>query len=266
VTEHGAAFRVLIPARYASTRLPGKPLLRIGDKPLIQHVWERAQESGCTEAIVATDDARIVQTVESFGARAVLTSPSHTSGTERLAEVALKLGYADDDIVVNLQGDEPFLPGVLVRKLAAALDEYPHCGIATLATPIREARDVFNPNVVKVVTARDGRALYFSRAPIPWQRGAYEFGTVPQTLPAEARPLRHIGLYAYRVRTLREIAGAPPAELEQAEALEQLRAMYMGIAIHVSLVAEAPAHGVDTAEDLQAAEREYAARMRETIG
>lgn len=263
MTASAPSFRVVIPARYASTRLPGKPLLEIGGKPLIQHVWERAREAGSEDVLVATDDAKIAQAVEAFGGKVVMTSPHHASGTDRLAEVARRLGFEDHEIVVNLQGDEPFLPGALLRQLAQALDAHPQCGIATLAAPIREARDVFNPNVVKVVTAQDGVALYFSRAPIPWQRGAYEFGTVPETLPVGPRPLRHIGLYAYRAGTLKQISEAPPSELEQAEALEQLRAMGMGIRIHVSVVDRAPAHGVDTAEDLEAARREFARQMRE---
>ncbi len=253
-------FRVVIPARYASSRLPGKPLLPIAGKPMIQHVWERALESSCLEAWVATDDVRIADAVTAFGGRVVMTSPEHVSGTDRLAEVADKLGLSDDEIVVNLQGDEPFVPGALLDQLAQALTRNAACGLATLATPIYEARDVFDPNIVKTVLDAHGQALYFSRAPIPWKRGLFSQGQQAAELPRETPYLRHLGLYAYRAEVLRKLACAAPDPLEQAESLEQLRALGMGVRIHVSVVAEAPGHGVDTAEDLLRVERAFSSR------
>jgi 3-deoxy-manno-octulosonate cytidylyltransferase (CMP-KDO synthetase) len=249
-------FRVIIPARYASTRLPGKPLLPIGGKPLIEHVWRRALESACCEAWVATDDRRIAEAVEGFGGQVVMTSPHHLSGTDRLAEVAASLGLGDSEIVVNLQGDEPFIPGAQLGQLAAALAAHPACGLATFATPIHDAAELFDPNVVKVVTADDGRALYFSRAPIPFQRGAFSLSSAPPAgLPPGTPFQRHLGLYAYRVATLRAVTSAPPSKLELAESLEQLRALAIGISIHVSFLEHAPGPGIDTPEDLLRAEQ-----------
>lgn len=222
---------------------------------MIQHVWERALESGCEEAWVATDDARIFEAVRGFGGQALMTSDQHVSGTDRLAEVADQLQLADDAILVNLQGDEPCVPGALLDRLAGALADNPSCGLATLATPIHEARDVFDPNIVKVVLNAHGHALYFSRAPIPWQRGVFRPDAAVDALPRETPFLRHLGLYAYRVSTLRAVAGAPVGSLEAAESLEQLRALQMGIAIHVGLVEKAPGHGVDTPDDLARVER-----------
>jgi 3-deoxy-manno-octulosonate cytidylyltransferase (CMP-KDO synthetase) len=246
----GPDFRVVIPARYASTRLPGKPLLPIRGQAIILHTCERARESGASYVCVATDDERIAEAVRNANGRVVMTSPDHASGTDRLAEVARVERFADDDIVVNLQGDEPFVPGELVRKLALALAEHPDCGMATAATPIRAADDLFNPNTVKVTLDAAGRALYFSRAPIPWLRGQFSAQGCAGSLPADVPFLRHLGLYAYRARTLRQLAEQPLAALERAESLEQLRALVMGIRIHVSVLPEAPPHGVDTPEDL----------------
>jgi 3-deoxy-manno-octulosonate cytidylyltransferase (CMP-KDO synthetase) len=186
----------------------------------------------------------------------VLTSPEHASGTDRLAEVASREGFADDDIVVNLQGDEPFVPGALLRELAGALADHRECGMATLATRLSQARDLFDPNTVKVTLDDAGLALYFSRAPMPWVRGAFEPGSTPEQLPEGVPFLRHLGLYAYRVSTLRQIAAAPQAVLERAESLEQLRALAMGIRIHVTVVDRPPPHGVDTPEDLARVQRE----------
>lgn len=243
------AFKVVIPSRYASQRLPAKALRIIAGRPLVVHVWERAIESGADEVVVATDDARIADAVTEAGARAVLTSPDHASGTDRLAEVARVLGWADDTIVVNLQGDEPLVPPHALRQLAGALADRARAGIATMATPIRDAETLFLPSVVKVVLDRDGYALYFSRAPIPWARDA--FARDARALPEGVSYLRHLGLYAYRARTLRAISEAPQDPIERAESLEQLRALAMGIPIHVSILDPAPPPGVDTEEDLE---------------
>ena len=246
-----ADFRVVIPARFGSSRLPGKPLRDLAGKPMIEHVCERAQESGASEIVVATDDQRIFDAVQQFGGRAVMTSAAHASGTDRLAEVAERLGWASDVIVVNLQGDEPLLPGRWLARIAKLLSAEPGAGIATLATPIHDERDIANPNVVKLVTDQRGFALYFSRAPIPWVRDGYR---LPAEFPlAEGVPvLRHLGLYAYRVGALTEIAKSPLAALERAEALEQLRALYLGIRIRVEVTSESLGHGVDTEADLAA--------------
>jgi 3-deoxy-manno-octulosonate cytidylyltransferase (CMP-KDO synthetase) len=253
-------FRVIIPARFASTRLPGKPLLPLAGKPMIAHVWEHAQEAGASEVWVATDDSRIAEAVENLGGRVLMTSAAHVSGTDRLAEVASLLRLEDHEILVNLQGDEPLIPGALLAQLAASLSANLDCGLATMATPIREARDVFDPNVVKTVLDDLGRALYFSRAPIPWHRAEFAAGTSRELLPEGTTFLRHLGLYAYRVGTLRQIASAPVAMLERTESLEQLRALAMGTRIHVTVLDEVPGHGVDTVEDLVRVEGEL---MRE---
>lgn len=241
-------FRIVIPARFGASRLPGKPLVDVGGKPLVVRVWENATRAGAREVVVATDDQRIRDAVEKSGGTAVMTAVEHASGTDRLAEVAEKLGWADDVIVVNLQGDEPMIPGALLIELAAALDEHPTAGIATMATPIADAADVTRPSVVKVVIDRDGFALYFSRAAIPFDRD----GT------GDAPYLRHLGLYAYRVATLRTLSRTERSAYERAESLEQLRALENGIRIHVTVVDEAPPHGVDTEEDLD--------RVRRTLG
>jgi 3-deoxy-manno-octulosonate cytidylyltransferase (CMP-KDO synthetase) len=247
-----AEFRVVIPARFGSSRLPGKPLLDLAGKPMIEHVWRRAQESGAHAVIVATDDERIARAVERFGGEAVMTAASHASGTDRLAEVARVLGWPEEAVVVNLQGDEPLLPGRWLSRMAELLASEPSAGIATLATPIQNSEDIPNPNVVKVVTDHRGFALYFSRAAIPWFRDAYrqpsEFPLVHGGVPV----LRHLGLYAYRVSALARISNAPAAGLEQAEALEQLRALFLGIRIRVEVTSESLGRGVDTAEDLEA--------------
>jgi 3-deoxy-manno-octulosonate cytidylyltransferase (CMP-KDO synthetase) len=242
------AFGIVIPARYASQRLPGKPLRDLGGKPMIVRVLENAQRSGATWVLVATDDQRIADAVTAAGGEAIVTSPDHPSGTDRLAEVARRKALEPEAIVVNLQGDEPLLDPRFVVLVARALEENAAAGIATLATPIREARDVLSPNVVKVVVAGSGMALYFSRAPVPWQR---------EGSSGEGTYLRHVGLYAYRARTLSELAAQPPVLLESAERLEQLRALWLGIPIHVTTVQEPPGHGVDTEEDLARARAHF---------
>ncbi len=246
--------KVVIPARLGSTRLPGKPLLEIAGKPMIQHVCDRAVEAGVGEVVVATDEQEVVAAVEAFGGAAVLTSASHESGTDRLAEVAELAGWGDDTIVVNLQGDEPLMDPVLIGDVAGNLDQDPVAGISTLATPILARSDIFSPDVVKVVVDKASHALYFSRAPIPWVRGDYG-GDDTEEMPSAIQPLRHLGIYAYRVGVLRQIATLPPVPIEQVECLEQLRALWHGIRIHVGVIDDAPGHGVDTQEDLERVRR-----------
>lgn len=243
-------FGVIIPARFASTRLPGKPLMDLAGKPMILRVVDVAKQAGAAFVVVATDDDRILSVVRDAGESVVMTSPSHASGTDRLAEVVEAKGLDDEDIVVNVQGDEPALDPRLIQKVSQALASC-SAGMATVATPIREASELMDPNVVKVTTDRDGFALAFSRAPIPWVRDAFALGETPSELPPRVPFLRHVGLYAYRVRSLRAIASQAPVALERAESLEQLRAMWLGIRIHVSVVEEAPGRGVDTEEDLR---------------
>lgn len=245
-------FHVVIPARYASTRLPGKPLLEIAGKPMIQRVVERACSSGAAEVLVATDDPRIAAAV--FDTRhpgraiAVMTDPDLASGTDRVAAVAAARGWSDDTIVVNVQGDEPFLPASLVDQAASLLASDASAGIATLATPIESLDEFVDPNVVKVVTGPDGAALYFSRAPIPWTRDGAPAGLASQREFGGA--LRHVGLYAYRVGVLRRITRLPPSSLELREKLEQLRALQNGVRIVVATCVEPPGPGVDTEADL----------------
>ncbi len=250
-------FKVVIPARYASTRLPAKPLLDLGGKPMVVRVAERALLSGAEEVVVATDHAEVLAAVERHGLRALLTRPEHASGTDRLAEVVEWSGWPDDTIVVNVQGDEPFVPPSLIDQAAALLQRDPCASIATLATPIASLTEFFDLNVVKVVAADDGTALYFSRAPVPWSRDGAPAGLASQ---AEFRgALRHVGLYAYTVAALARITALPPSSLELCEKLEQLRALQAGLRIVVGICVEAPGPGIDTEHDLRHA-RERAAR------
>ncbi len=242
-------FKVVIPARHASTRLPGKPLLEIAGKPLIRHVYERAQATAAAEILIATDDARIAAACQAFGAEVVMTRGDHRSGTDRLAEVIALRGWPDETLVVNLQGDEAGMPPALVDQVAAGLAGHERVGMATLAYPIQDAETLFDPHVVKVVTDAQGYALYFSRAPIPWHRDEFHGGR--QTLPPGVGFLRHIGLYAYRAAFLARFVAWPPAPLELAESLEQLRVLWHGEGIHVGLATEEPGPGVDTAADVQ---------------
>lgn len=244
-------FRVVIPARYASSRLPGKPLADIGGKPMVVRVAERAAEAGADEAIIATDDARVLEAVEAAGYRALMTSAHHASGTDRLAEVAEILDCVDDDIIVNVQGDEPLISPALIRECALCLTTHEEAAIATLAHPLFNAEEFRNPNVVKVVTDQQGYALYFSRAMIPWPRDAFAGAEPDPSFPEGLPVLRHIGLYAYRAGFLREFAGLAPAPLERFEMLEQLRALWHGYRIAVAVTPEAPGAGVDTPEDLE---------------
>ncbi len=249
-------FHVVIPSRYAATRLPGKPLRLIAGKTMIEHVYRRAAASGAASVCVATDDERIVAEVERFGGRAQQTRPDHPSGTDRVFEVAERDGLPDDAIVVNLQGDEPCMDPQAVQRTASlvGLD-----GIATLATPIRSPAELFASSVVKVVVDDAGLARWFSRAPIPWVRGVFDDG-IPDSLPAGVPFLRHLGIYGYRVGALRRLCRAPAHPHEQAECLEQLRALALGIPIHVGVVDEAPGHGVDTEDDLRRVEALLAQR------
>lgn len=244
-----AGFKVVIPARYGATRLPGKPLLPIAGRPLIQHVWERARESGAGEILVATDDRCIAEACRAFGADVALTRSDHRSGSDRIAEVIAARLWPDETIVVNLQGDEPAMPPALIDQLAGDLAGHPTAAMATLAYPITDAEMLFDPHVVKLVTDVAGYALYFSRAPIPWHRDEFVGGR--QSLPAAGQFLRHIGLYAYRAGFLSRFVAWPPAPLELAESLEQLRALWHGERIHVSLAAVEPGPGVDTSADLE---------------
>lgn len=250
-------FHILIPARYASSRLPGKPLLDIGGKTMLQWVYERAQISGAQSVVIATDDPRIEEAAHGFGAEVCMTSADHRSGSDRLAEAVTLLGYGDDEIVVNLQGDEPLMPPVLLRQVAESLEEHRDAAVATLCTRIHTAADLFDPHVVKVVSDSNGYALYFSRAVIPWDRDAFAITTTE--LPPQSEHFRHLGLYAYRTGFLKRYVRLAPCHLEQMESLEQLRVLWHGERIHVAEAAELPGPGVDTAEDLERVRRLVAA-------
>lgn len=243
-------FTVVIPARYASTRLPGKPLLEIGGKPMIQHVHERAQASRAARVVVATDDERVAAAVRGFGGEVVMTSPEHPSGTDRIEEVTRRLGLDEDELVVNVQGDEPMIPAAVIDQVAANLASNPDACIATLCEPVTTMDDFLNPNIVKVVSDDAGMALYFSRAPIPWDRDGFADGTAAASVPAGAR--RHLGIYAYRASLLKKFVTWSPAALERCESLEQLRALANGAGIHVADAVAAVPPGVDTAADLEA--------------
>lgn len=247
------SFTVVIPARYGSSRLPGKPLADIGGKPMIQHVVERAEASGAAEVIVATDDMRVKEGVDKFGGRVMMTSNEHSSGTERLAEVIEQLALAENEVVVNVQGDEPFIPPEIIRQVADNLANQRQAPMATLAVPITDAEDIFNPNTVKVVTDAAGYALYFSRAAIPWDRE--HFSAERATNVVTEHYHRHIGIYAYRAGFVRRYVEWQPSPIEQLESLEQLRVLWHGERIHVAEAILAPATGIDTEEDLQRARK-----------
>ena len=246
-------FHVVIPARYAATRLPGKPLLLIGGRPLIQHVWQQAQASGARSVVIATDDARILTAAHSFGAECVMTAANHQSGTDRIAEVARARGLLPEDIVVNLQGDEPLMPPEVIRQVAQSLESSPAAGISTALAPVHSLSEFLDPNCVKALRAQDGRALYFSRAPVPWPRDS----TQDERPASYAGAWRHIGIYAYRVRSLLQFAAWPPSTLETTEKLEQLRALERGMQIQTVILQQTPPGGVDTPQDL--------ARVREAL-
>jgi 3-deoxy-manno-octulosonate cytidylyltransferase (CMP-KDO synthetase) len=242
------SFKVVIPARFASTRLPGKPLLDLGGKPMVVRVAERAHLSGADEIWIATDDQQVRAAAEAHEFAALMTRPDHATGTDRLAEVVQQRGWSSDTIIVNVQGDEPLIePEIILqtaRQLAAS-----GADIATVAHPITDPADFFNPNVVKVVCRADGDAAYFSRAPIPYARDHFAAGR--ETLPADFPAYRHVGLYAYRAGFLQAYAGLTAAPTEQFESLEQLRALWHGYRISVALIDAAPAPGVDTPEDAE---------------
>jgi len=243
------SFTVVIPARYASTRLPGKELADLGGKPMVVRVAERARESGARHVFVATDHLEIAAAVERCGFQVVMTRGDHATGTDRIAEAAERLGLAPDTLVVNVQGDEPLVEPGLIRAVAMLLDETPEAAIATACSPIRDAAELFNSNVVKVILDNEGFARYFSRAPIPWARDAFAASTkkLPEGLPC----YRHIGVYAYRAEFLRTFPKLADSPLERFEALEQLRALWHGYGIAVAVRHDAPQPGVDTAEDLE---------------
>jgi 3-deoxy-manno-octulosonate cytidylyltransferase (CMP-KDO synthetase) len=249
-------FVVAIPARFAATRLPGKPLRLLGGEPLVLHVARRALAAGAREVWVAADDARIAEALAGCGVRVAMTSTQHASGSDRLAECAGIAGWSDDTIVVNLQGDEPFAPAEGIRAAARALQES-GAEMSTLATPITDAAQLFDPNTVKLVRADNGDALYFSRAPIPWHRDA--FAADRESLPSPSPWLRHIGLYAYRAGFLKRFASLPPGRLEQIESLEQLRALEAGFRVRVAMTPAEFPPGVDTEDDLVLAERQLRA-------
>ena len=242
------SFIVIIPARYASSRLPRKPLADITGKPMIQHVWEKAQQAGANRVIIATDHEEIEQVAKTFGAEVCMTSTEHNSGTERLAEVIEKMAIADDEIIVNVQGDEPLIPPVIIQQVAQNLAEN-QVNMATLAVKLETKEELFNPNCVKVVTDQKGMALYFSRAAIPFARD--HFADCNDAFVASQSYLRHIGIYAYRAKFVNQYIRWQPTVLEKLESLEQLRALWYGEKIHVELAKEAPQVGVDTLEDLE---------------
>lgn len=239
-------FYVVIPARYASSRLPGKPLLDIAGKPMVAWVAQRAKQSGAKQVVIATDDNRILQAVEQLGYQALMTNANHVSGTDRIAEVAMQQAWPDDAIVVNVQGDEPLIDVALIAEVATQLSNAKHAVMATACHAIHKKTDFLNPNIVKVVLDADSNALYFSRAPIPYPRDSFANNELAANIPA----YRHIGIYAYRAKFLKQYASIPPSTLEQFECLEQLRVLHQGYKISVAITNNAPATGVDTQEDL----------------
>jgi 3-deoxy-manno-octulosonate cytidylyltransferase (CMP-KDO synthetase) len=252
---------VVIPARIASTRLPGKPLLEIGGKPMVVRVAEQAAKSDAQQIIIATDHEPILAAVRQHGFNACMTRANHSSGTDRIAEVIALQGWVDDTIVVNVQGDEPLIPPALIRAVAQHLFDHPECAIATACHPIHDEASMRNPNIVKAVLDKNGNALYFSRAPIPYPRDFFAQASLTPTLSPRERELlppaipvlRHIGIYAYRASFLRAFGQLEPAAIEQIEALEQLRALWHGYKIGVTITHDAPPSGVDTEADLSVA-------------
>ncbi len=255
-------FIVLIPARYASSRLPGKALADIGGKPMVVRVAELARASGAAAVWIATDDERILAAARAHGCDALMTRTGHATGTDRLAEAASELGLGDEEIVVNVQGDEPLLPPALVGRLAHTLAQRSPAAIVTACAPLASAAEMFDPNAVKVVVDRAGYALYFSRAPIPYARDAFaadgERSAAARSVPSGLPAYRHLGIYAYRAGFLREYGALAPAPIERFEALEQLRALWYGHRIAVVVAEPAPPPGVDTPADLEQARRLFA--------
>ncbi len=242
-------FRVIIPARYASTRFPGKVLVDIAGKPMIQHVYERAVASGAESVIIATDDDRIRKVAEGFEATVCMTAPEHTSGSERLAEAVVAMGYLEDEIIVNVQADEPLVPSIVIRQVAEDLEKYENARVATLYEPIKTITELFDPNHVKVVMNKRGYALYFSRAPVPWERKSFQIP--PQkNQPLETEHYRHVGIYAYRVGFLQEYMEWESSPLEEVECLEQLRVLWNGGRVHLTQAKEPVPADVNTEADL----------------
>lgn len=242
------SYTVVIPARYGSSRLPGKPLLDIAGKPMVQRVWEQAVQSQAQQVVIATDDDRIFEAATGFGAQVCMTSAEHPSGTDRLQQVARELSLDAEHIVVNVQGDEPLIPPAVIDQVAANLQRAPQAGIATLCEEINTLEDLTNPNVVKVVSDSNGMAMYFSRATIPWPRE--EFMVEEKAMPTAGQWFRHIGIYAYRTEFLHHFVTWSPAPQELLEHLEQLRALHHGVGIHVACAVQAVPGGVDTQQDL----------------
>lgn len=250
-------FHIIIPARYASTRLPGKPLRQLAGKPILQHVYEQARKSRADSVIVATDDERIKQAAENFGAEVCMTATHHVSGTERLAEVIDHKGFKEDEIILNLQGDEPLMPPACLDQVAAVLINNTDCKMASLCEPIATAQDLFDPNVVKVVLNKNRHAIYFSRAPVPWHRDA--FAGDKHALPADpGLYFRHIGLYAYHAGFVKEYLNLPASPIEKVESLEQLRVLWHDYRIAMDIALEAPGPGIDTEADLHKVESLFA--------
>lgn len=257
------SFVVVIPARYASVRLPGKPLADIAGKPMVVHVADRGHESGAQEVIVATDDSRVQKAVAQYGHTALMTRSDHASGTDRIAEIASIRDWPDDLIVVNVQGDEPRIPPQLIRSVAEQLVSHRDAAIATVCHRIHSAAEMFDPNAVKVVLDKNGYAAYFSRAPIPYARDAFkvDISRLPEALPV----YRHLGLYAYRCSFLKIYSTLSPAAVERFESLEQLRALWHGYRISVAVTDQAPDPGVDTPEDLEKMRGAFLAGTRSPV-
>lgn len=249
------AFTVIIPARYASSRLPGKPLADLGGKPMVARVCEQARASGAARVCVATDDERIARAARAHGFEALMTCAGHASGTERIAEAATALGLPEQAIVVNVQGDEPLIPPPLIAQVAALLDSHPDASVATACHPLGDPASIFNPNVTKVVLDARGYALYFSRAPIPYARDAY--AGARREPPPDLPCFRHLGIYAYRAGFLQRYVRLEPSPLERFEALEQLRVLWHGLGIVVAVVADPGTPGVDTPADLDLARARF---------
>ena len=247
-TANLSAYHIVIPARFASERLPGKVLLDLAGQSLLQRVWQRATRSAAQSVVIATDDERIVTAAGAFGAQVVMTRSDHQSGSDRIAECAQQLGWPDDHLIVNLQGDEPLMPAACLDQVAALLDQRTDCEVASLYWPITEAAEVENPNAVKVVTDTEDRALYFSRSPVPYARAHADLYAA---LDAGIVWKRHLGLYAYRLAALRRYTSSPPTPLEMAEHLEQLRIMEQGGRIAMARACEFIPAGIDTQDDLQ---------------
>jgi len=241
-------FRIIIPARYESSRLPGKPLLDIAGKPMIQHVYERCVNSGAESVVIATDDTRIEDAAKQFGATVCLTDEAHPTGTDRIAEVASALEYDDEDIVVCVQGDEPMIPSASIRELAEDLAKHDNVKVASMCEAITEVDDLFNPNIVKVVLNHRSYAIYFSRAPIPWDRATFNDKS---SIQLNGNHFRHIGMYAYRVGFLRSYVDWADCPIESTEALEQLRVLWHGGRIHMCVTKKQIPPGIDTEEDLK---------------